>query len=77
MIEGGFPGCSSLLPTEFDAIAVLNQMSCSNIPYDMEPSGTSTSSNLLGMKPNKKMGSLFSQVIGGAKEHDANKKLRS
>ena len=37
MDEQGFPGCNSVLPTEFDAVNVLNQMSSSNAPFDIEP----------------------------------------
>lgn len=77
MDEQGFPGCNSVLPTEFDAVNVLNQMSSSNAPFDIEPlrgdpnmakeACTITSDINIedtGSRTNKRKGSLFSQVVG-------------
>lgn len=77
MVDGGLSGCTSLLPTEFDAIAVLNQMSCSNVPFDHEPMKrveTNFDSGSAGKTLNKRKGSLFSQVVG---EDGASKKMKS
>lgn len=71
MDDQGIPVCNSLLPTEFDAVAVLNQMSSSNVPFVFEherqietPTGAQTAvtedkteTNLIGR------GSLFSKVV--------------
>jgi hypothetical protein len=76
--DQGIPVCNSLLPPEFDAVAVLNQMSCSNMTTLANESSkqrihsteaynsTFISGDDTGMK-NK--GSLFSKVVGGIRDN--------
>jgi len=84
MDDQGFSGYNSLLPTDFDAITALNQMSNSLVQIEHDSSrrdaravnetlGVSGDPDSAATSGGKRKGSLFSQVIGGVKDAKKNK----